>query len=41
MPPPVELRNRRQDEISWVEKVAAVELGFRGAPGCLGVGGYI
>ena len=28
MPPPVELRNRPQDGISWVQKVAAVELGF-------------
>ena len=33
--PPVELRKRPQDGISWVQKVAAVELGFRGAPGCL------
>ena len=23
-----------QDGISWVQKVAAVEIGFRGAPGC-------
>ena len=36
MPPPVELRKRPQDGISRVQKVAAVELGFRGAPGCLG-----
>ena len=36
MPPPAELRDRPQDGISWVQKVAAVELGFRGAPGCLG-----
>ena len=26
MPPPVELRNRPQDGISWIQKVAAVEL---------------
>ena len=32
---------RPQDGISRVQKVAAVELGFRGAPGCLGVRGYI
>ena len=25
---------RPQDEISWVQKVAAVEIGFHGAPGC-------
>ena len=41
MPPPAELRKRPQDGISQVQKVAAVELGFRGAPGCLGVRGYI
>ena len=35
MPPPAELRKRPQDGISWVQKVAAVELGFRGAPECL------
>ena len=35
MPPPAELRRRPQDGISWVQKVAAVEIGFRGAPGCL------
>ena len=35
MPPSAELRKRPQDGISWVQKVAAVELGFRGAPGCL------
>ena len=35
MPPRAELRKRPQDGISWVQKVAAVELGFRGAPGCL------
>ena len=34
MPPPAELRKRPQDGISWVQKVAAVEIGFRGAPGC-------
>ena len=34
MPPPAELRIRPQDGISWVQKVAAVEIGFRGAPGC-------
>ena len=28
MPPPAELRNRPQDGISWIQKVAAVELGF-------------
>ena len=28
MPPPVELRIRPQDGISWIQKVAAVELGF-------------
>ena len=33
-PLPAELRNRPQDGISWIQKVAAVELGFRGAPGC-------
>ena len=27
-PLPVELRNRPQDGISWIQKVAAVELGF-------------
>ena len=36
MPPPAELRKRPQDGISRVQKVAAVELGFRCAPGCLG-----
>ena len=36
MPPPAELRKRTQDGISRVQKVAVVELGFRGAPGCLG-----
>ena len=34
MPPPAELRKRPQDGISWVLKVAAVEIGFRGAPEC-------
>ena len=33
MPPPAELRKRPQDGISWVQKVAAVEIGFRGTPG--------
>ena len=28
MPPPAELQNRPQDGISWIQKVAAVELGF-------------
>ena len=27
-PLPAELRNRLQDGISWIQKVAAVELGF-------------
>ena len=36
MPPPAELQKRPRDGISRVQKVAAVELGFRGAPGCLG-----
>ena len=35
MPPSAELRKRPQDGISRVQKVAAVELGFRGAPRCL------
>ena len=34
MPPPAELWKRPQDGISWVQKVAVVEIGFRGAPGC-------
>ena len=34
MPPPAELRKRPQDGISWVQKVAVVEIVFRGAPGC-------
>ena len=32
--PPAERRKRPQDGISWVRKVAVVEIGFRGAPGC-------
>ena len=32
MPPPAELRNRPQDGISWVQKVAAVGKVFRGSP---------
>ena len=36
MPPPAEHRKRPQDGISWVQKVAVVELGFCGAPGCFG-----
>ena len=36
MPPLAELRKRPQDGISRVQKVAAVELGFCGATGCLG-----
>ena len=36
MPPQAELRKRPQDGISQVQKVATVELGFHGAPGCLG-----
>ena len=31
--PPAELRKRPQDGISRVQKVAAVEIGFCGAPG--------
>ena len=34
MPPSAELQKRPQDGISWVQKVTAVEIGFRGAPGC-------
>ena len=30
----MERRKRPQDGISWVQKVAVVEIGFRGAPGC-------
>ena len=33
-PPPAELRKRPQDGISWVQKVAVMEIGFRGAPRC-------
>ena len=36
MPPLVVLRKRPRDGISRVQKVVAVELGFHGAPGCLG-----
>ena len=32
MPPPAELRSRPQDGISWIQKVAAVELGFLAPP---------
>ena len=40
--PPAELRKRPQNGISWVQKVAAVEIGFRGAPGCFrGIWTYI
>ena len=42
MPPPAERRKRPQDGISRVQKVAAVEIGFRGAPGCFrGIWVYI
>ena len=34
MPPPTELQKRPQDAISWVQKVAAVEIGFHGGLGC-------
>ena len=34
MPPPAERRERPQDGISRVQKVAAVEIGFPGALGC-------
>ena len=34
-PPPAKLRKRPQDGISWVQKVAAEEIGFRRGPGCL------
>ena len=37
MPPPAELRNRPQDGISWVQKVAAVEIGFGSCSDRLGV----
>ena len=33
-PPPVERCKRPQDGISRIQKVAAVEIGFRGALGC-------
>ena len=36
MPPSAELQKRPRDGISQVHKVAAVELGFHGALGCLG-----
>ena len=39
MPPPANLGKRPRDGISRVQKVVAVELRFRGAPGCLGEGG--
>ena len=42
MPPLAERRKRPQDGISRVQKVAAVEIGFRGAPGCFrGIWVYI
>ena len=42
MPPLAELRKRPQYGISWVQKVAAVEIVFRGAPGCFrGIRVYI
>ena len=42
MPSPADLRNRPQDGISRVQKVAAVETGIRGAPGCFqGIRVYI
>ena len=42
MPPPAERRKRPQDGISRVQKVAAVEKVFRGAPGCFwGIWVYI
>ena len=39
MPPPAKLRKMSRDGVSRVQKVAAVESGFPGAPGCLG--GYV
>ena len=36
-----ELRNRPQDGISWIQKVAAVELGFGSCSDRLGVRVYI
>ena len=42
MPPLAELRKRPQDGISRVQKVAVVELGFRGSVRCFqGTGLYI
>ena len=42
MPPSAERPNRLQDGISWVQKVAAVEKVFRGAPPCFqGIRVYI
>ena len=42
IPPPAERWKRHQDGISRVQKVAAVEIGFRGAPGCFqGIWVYI
>ena len=41
-PPPAGRQKRPQDGISRVQKVAAVEIGFRGAPGCFrGIWVYI
>ena len=41
-PLPTEHRKRPQDGISRVQKVAAVEIGFCGAPGCFrGIRSYI
>ena len=42
IPPPAERRKSPQDGISRVQKVAAVEIGFRGAPRCFrGIWVYI
>ena len=42
LPPPAECRQGLQDGISRIQKVAAVEIVFRGAPGCSrGTGIYI
>ena len=42
MPPPAERQKRPQDGISWVQKVAVVEIGFRGALRCFqGIRVYI
>ena len=42
IPPPAERRRRLQDGISRIQKVAVVEIVFRGAPGCFqGTGVYI